>query len=226
MYFITHFPLFFIRWCSTHYKHHLLCDLPGDPHSPVQHSLVYAHASWLLDRKYYGFNLENLRSKYPVHEYPELYLIELFSNAIALLPIQLSNHPYLCLFALTVSIHLELSINSICHFPAKKEQENHSGEREKKICTLEPSSSSSSCHARDVWWIGVLNGGEGFHGAHHDRPKCAHHGRYNKRYNLDIAYLVICSLERLGLCWCVEHDNDNGVDKDNGELATTAKKRI
>jgi stearoyl-CoA desaturase (delta-9 desaturase) len=188
-------------WCSTHYKHHLFCDLPEDPHTPVHKSFLYSHAGWLLDRKYYGFMQENLESKYPVNKYPELYLIEIFSNAIAIMPLMFSGCPYLCMLALSLSVHLELAINSICHFPLKQEKQKQENDK-----------NQNSCHAKDVWWVGVLNGGEGFHGAHHDRPRCAYHGRRNKAYNLDVAYLIVCGLESLGVCWDVVHDEgDNEI---------------
>lgn len=44
----------------------------------------------------------------------------------------------------------------------------------------------------------------GFHGAHHETPWCAHHGR-RKWYNFDLTYGVILLLERLGLIWNVQH---------------------
>merc|ERR1711871_634818 len=137
-------------------------------------------------------------SKYPVNKYPELYFIEIFSNAIAIIPLMYSGYPYLCMLALSISVHLELAINSICHFPLKQKKQRQENDR-----------SQNTCHAKDVWWVGILNGGEGFHGAHHDRPRCAYHGRWNKAYNLDVAYLIICGLESLGVCWDVVHDEGN-----------------
>jgi len=52
----------------------------------------------------------------------------------------------------------------------------------------------------------MINGGEGFHGAHHETPWCANHGRRHW-YNMDLSYVVILLFERLGLVWNVQHPN-------------------
>ena len=48
----------------------------------------------------------------------------------------------------------------------------------------------------------MLTFGEGFHARHHDDARCARHAGESR---LDLGYLCICVLERLGLVWNVAH---------------------
>ena len=88
--------------------------------------------------------------------------------------------------SLAVSNHAMWAINSACH---RKQ------------------SDQDSCHATDLFWLGIVNGGEGFHAAHHDAPGCAKHGR-RMWYNLDLSYVVILGLEVVGLVWNVQHPGE------------------
>lgn len=54
---------------------------------------------------------------------------------------------------------------------------------------------------RNSWLLGVLSFGEGFHNNHHAAPACARLGR--RWYELDLGWLAILGLERLGLVWDV-----------------------
>ena len=127
-------------------------------------------------------------------EFPELFLIETLNVPLGVLMWQ-SLVPIVgadvVLIAFAISVNAEWCINSLCHAsPIEAAFGKASGE----------------CHARDIWLVGILNAGEGFHGAHHDTPWCAKHGRRHW-YNFDLTYLVILILEATGLIRNVQHAN-------------------
>src|SRR5262249_9540905 len=51
--------------------------------------------------------------------------------------------------------------------------------------------------SRNVWWVGVLALGEGWHNNHHAIPKSARHGM--AWYEFDLTWYIIWTLEKLGL---------------------------
>ena len=65
--------------------------------------------------------------------------------------------------------------------------------------------SEHGCGAADSPLVALLNGGEGFHLGHHLEPAYANHGWRLGRVGrcLDLTYLLICALEKLGLVWDV-----------------------
>jgi len=175
-------------WAGNHRQHHIHCDEPEDLHSPKQKGRLYAHVGWLTRRENYGIPVEKLREFLGS---PELFFIEVFSNIIAICWIVGIVVPFFGTFrgklAVALANNAMWAINSLCHVKV--------GDQE------------GICHARDLWWLGVINGGEGFHSAHHDSPGCANHGRRHW-YNFDISYMLILSFERLGLVWNVQHPGE------------------
>jgi len=175
-------------WAGIHRNHHVNCDAPDDIHSPRVHGFLYAHIGWLTNPVNFKLQMQNLEQ---YRQFPELFLVEIVN-----LPLSVYLHyaameiagstVVVCAFAF--SVQAEWGINSFCH--------------------ANPFSwfwkSDPGCHSRDLWWLGVVNAGEGFHGAHHDSPGCAHHGRRHW-YNFDLTYLCILILEKTGLIWNVQH---------------------
>jgi stearoyl-CoA desaturase (delta-9 desaturase) len=86
--------------------------------------------------------------------------------------------------AFCLALHLSFFTNSICHSSGSEK--------------------SSRCTARDVWIVGALNGGDGFHAHHHDVPSCARYG-LGPGFQPDLNYLVVCAMERTGAIWNVRH---------------------
>ena len=39
------------------------CDVPGDPHSPVTHSIAHAHVLWLTERENFAVRAELVRGR-------------------------------------------------------------------------------------------------------------------------------------------------------------------
>jgi hypothetical protein len=59
--------------------------------------------------------------------------------------------------------------------------------------------------SRNVWWVGILACGEGWHNNHHAMPKSAQHGMANHEF--DITWYTIWVLEKLGLAKAVVRPN-------------------
>lgn len=57
-------------------------------------------------------------------------------------------------------------------------------------------------NSRNNWLFALLTNGDGWHNNHHAQPRAADHGR--RWWELDVTYLTICLLEKLGLTWNVQ----------------------
>ena len=56
-------------------------------------------------------------------------------------------------------------------------------------------------NSRNLWWVGLLAFGEGWHNNHHAFPGRARHG--HRWWEFDLTYRTICLLEKCGLVWNV-----------------------
>lgn len=190
-------------WAGVHRGHHVHCDLEEDPHSPHQDGFIYAHIGWLTRPKSFKIPFQNVTEHL---QCPELILVEMLQMVIAIFLMEHLVAPILgddvLVPALAWSLNGEWGINSICHIDSFAKIFGIKCEGDAEV----------SCHARDVWLLGILNGGEGFHGAHHDTPGCAHHGRRHW-YNFDITFAVILAFEKVGLVWNVQHPGQSDTRK-------------
>jgi stearoyl-CoA desaturase (delta-9 desaturase) len=78
--------------------------------------------------------------------------------------------------------HATFSVNSICHMFGRRSYRTRD-------------------ESRNNWLVASLTFGEGWHNNHHAFPASARHGL--DRLQLDIAWITIRTLERLGLAWNV-----------------------
>ena len=79
--------------------------------------------------------------------------------------------------------HATFSVNSICHMFGRKDY-------------------ASRDEARNNWVVAALVLGEGWHNNHHAFPSSARHGLH--RWQIDGSWLVIRTLEKVGLAWDVK----------------------
>jgi len=73
-------------------------------------------------------------------------------------------------------------VNSVCHMFGRRDY-------------------ASRDESRNNWLVALLVMGEGWHNNHHAFPASARHGL--RRWQIDLSWLVIRGLERLGLVWNV-----------------------
>jgi stearoyl-CoA desaturase (delta-9 desaturase) len=187
-----------MRWIADHRRHHGWTDRAGDPHSPYREDdarsllgLWRAHVGWFFDAEKTAvrrFAADLLRDPVvlAVDRFYPLWLLLTLGIPVALgFAAGGAGGAYRGLVwgGLTrvfVVQHVTWSINSIAHA---------FGER--RFATGDAS--------RNVWLLGWLALGEGWHNNHHAFPRSAIQGL--RRHEVDPSGALLCVLERLGLVW-------------------------
>ncbi|HND51674.1 MAG TPA: acyl-CoA desaturase [Pirellulaceae bacterium] len=208
-------------WCAVHRRHHALSDQDGDPHSPHLHGkgfmnalrgLWYAQCGWLLtgywakpDLKRYVPDLLEEPLLVKVDKF--YYLWVLFSlglpaviGGLATMTWQGALLGFLWggLARVFWNHHITWSINSICHVMGKFDYESGDQSRNNPICAL-------------------LAWGEGWHNNHHAFPTSARHGL--EWWQFDSSWVVIKTLEKLGLAWNVRVPSERALNSKRVEEA-------
>jgi stearoyl-CoA desaturase (delta-9 desaturase) len=191
-----------LDWVADHRKHHAHTDKEGDPHSPhVGHGsglrgLWHAHTGWLFrtqggaDWKHYASELyEDQGMRRIARRFRWLVLLSLMVPTIAgfildgfTLAGALRGFIWGGLVRIFLGHHVTWSVNSICHYFGRRRFEVDD-------------------YSTNVAWLSVLSLGESWHHNHHAFPRSAFHGL--RWWEIDLAGLVIATLERLGLAWNV-----------------------
>jgi len=186
-----------IWWATIHRAHHRYDDTELDPHSP-RYGLFHAHIGWIMEGGYpkhidpasqstdlvndplYRF-LEQGGDWHRAH-WLAFAIGSLFRLAILLcfgwVPALAS------LAAGLIVLQIPLMLNVICHLPRFGY---------KNYATADDSV--------NVWWVGVLAMGEGWHNNHHASPGSARTGM--KPMEIDMSWWTIKLMRRLGLVWRV-----------------------
>jgi sn-1 stearoyl-lipid 9-desaturase len=186
-----------IVWVGVHRLHHQKSDADGDPHSPKDgfwHSLI----AWMFDMKRYQSNEDLVRQTPDLMEDP-IYRALGYSHEgwVAWLCLAVNivfrvfiyfAFGWIALAAnLVVTPMVFMStqfVNAVCHYP-------HAGYR------LWDTRDDSL----NVWWVGILAVGEGWHNNHHAIPKSARHGM--AWWEVDVTWCTIWVFEKLGLAKAV-----------------------
>jgi len=192
-------------WVANHRKHHAFSDQEGDPHSPRDGGL-WAHMLWMVPR-HTRAEVEALTGRWA----PDLardggirFLHATFLFWHLLLAAALfaggwwwgtgsqAGGPWMATswllwgFAVRMVIvfHVTWFVNSATHMWGYRNYE-------------------TSDDSTNLWWVGLLAFGEGWHNNHHAFQRMARHG--HRWWEIDITYWAILGLERLGLAWSVVH---------------------
>lgn len=192
-------------WCAVHRRHHAQSDQPGDPHSPHLHGtgvwnslrgFWFAHTGWLFTGYWTDPEMEryvpDLLAERSLVLVDKLYwmwvLLSLTIPALlgglvsGTLTGALLGFIWGGLVRVFVTHHVTWSINSICHLFGQREFHSDDESRNNLIC-------------------GILAFGEGWHNNHHAFPTSARHGL--KWWQLDSSWLIIRTMQFLGLAWNV-----------------------
>lgn len=184
-------------WAAHHRQHHRHSDREGDAHSPVESGLLRSHVLWFLERRNFRTRLELVPD---LAKLPELRFLDRFS---LLVPVALAaalfglgtaleayapglgtNGPQLLVWGFVISTvvlyHATFTINSLAHRFGKRAFETRDD-------------------SRNNVWLALLTLGEGWHNNHHYYPASARQG-FGPR-ELDLSYLGLALLQRLGLVW-------------------------
>ncbi|MFM8539645.1 MAG: acyl-CoA desaturase [Planctomycetaceae bacterium] len=186
-------------WVANHRKHHAFSDQEGDPHSPRDGGL-WAHMLWMFP----GHTREEMDA-HTRRWAPDLardgsiqflhrtFLLWHVLVGAALLAggwwvggPRLAASWLLWGFAVRMVIvfHVTWLVNSATHMWGDRNYE-------------------TTDDSTNLWWVGLLAFGEGWHNNHHAFQRMARHG--HRWWEVDTTYWFILLLERLGLAWDVVH---------------------
>jgi sn-1 stearoyl-lipid 9-desaturase len=179
-----------IFWVATHRIHHQKSDQEGDPHTPRE-GTWWAHMGWILTGEGLHHDAAVLARYVPdlcrdrVHV--ALSKWHWVSNVVVgLALLALGGIPYVLwgiFFRTTVGLHATWLVNSATHLWGSR-----------RFATRDDSTNN--------WWVALLTFGEGWHNNHHAHPTSARHGL--AWYELDLNWLGITALEKVGLAWDVK----------------------
>jgi stearoyl-CoA desaturase (delta-9 desaturase) len=195
-----------LTWVANHRKHHLYSDHDGDPHTPNDGNW-WSHMLWFMPdfgRKHYQTLVARFApdlSKDPVMRFLHgfflpshvlmgglLYSIGYFGwdtyTAISFLV-------WGMFVRLVYVLHVTWFVNSATHLWGYRNYE-------------------TSDNSRNLWWVGLLAFGEGWHNNHHAFQRMARQG--HRWWEIDMTYWSILALEKVGLAWNVvkevpKHEN-------------------
>jgi sn-2 palmitoyl-lipid 9-desaturase len=186
-----------ITWIGVHRKHHQYTDMPGDPHSPRE-GAWWSHVLWLFPRprepqweKMIRRYSKDLLNDPFMRLLDKTYIVWHLLLGAALLAVGwlgwnfstgLSLLVYGVFLRLVWVMHITWAVNSASHMWGYRNYDT-------------PDDS------RNLWWVGLLAYGEGWHNNHHAFSNCARHG--HRWWEVDMTYMVICVMEKFGLAWNV-----------------------
>jgi sn-2 palmitoyl-lipid 9-desaturase len=188
-----------ITWTAVHRKHHQFADKEGDPHTPRDGGW-WSHIGWLFPRPQ-SREWHQMIARYAkdVLKDPFMRLLDktflawhialglaLFTTGWLVWDIHtgMSLLIYGMFVRLVYVLHITWAVNSASHMWGYRNYETRDD-------------------SRNLWWVGLLAYGEGWHNNHHAFPGRARHG--HRWWELDLTYMVICLLEFCGLAWNVTH---------------------
>jgi len=191
-----------VVWVGVHRLHHQKSDISGDPHTP-RDGFWHALVGWM-------FHMEEVQSAEDLQRSAGELMQDKF-----LVSLGKEHTPYQAQLCLAVNILARVAlfaafgwvplianvlamggvfwstqfVNTFCHM--KDYGYRHFETRE---------------GSRNVWWVGVLACGEGWHNNHHAMPRSARHGM--AWWEFDLTWCTIWTLEKLGLATEVVRPNE------------------
>ncbi|MEM6330496.1 MAG: fatty acid desaturase [Planctomycetota bacterium] len=194
-----------LTWVANHRKHHAFSDKDGDPHSP-RHGKWWAHMTWFMPNRGEKWNAELLSRYAPdmlkdrgmvlLHK---LFLPSHFALAVLLFCVGYFGTPLgmggehalfygwsMVVWGLALRMvwvmHVTWLVNSATHMWGYRNYE-------------------TTDDSKNLWWVGLLAFGEGWHNNHHAYQRVASQG--HKWWEIDTTYWVILAMEKIGLAWDV-----------------------
>ncbi len=189
-----------LTWVANHRKHHMFSDKEGDPHSP-RDGRWWSHMFWFMPdfgRKHHETMLARFApdlAKDPMmHFLHKMFLPSHVLSGLALFALGYfgwdaytgwSFVVWGMFVRLVYVLHVTWFVNSATHLWGYRTYE-------------------TTDDSRNLWWVGILAFGEGWHNNHHAFQRMAKAG--HKWWEIDVTYWEILALEKLGLVWDVVKD--------------------
>ena len=183
-------------WSAVHRMHHQFSDKPGDPHSPVLDGFFRSHVGWFLRKEKDIFKkvIEDYaprelrkdrvihflhRHNAGLHAIPAGLLL-LIGWCVGGWYIAWSMFVWGMFVRMVIVWHITWCVNSATHLWGYRNYETND-------------------QSKNLWWVGLLAFGEGWHNNHHRYQKSAKHG--HKWWEIDMAYWGIKFLSIIRLAW-------------------------
>jgi stearoyl-CoA desaturase (Delta-9 desaturase) len=174
------------RWASTHRRHHRTADREGDPHSPRE-GFFHGHVGWVMrlgeqdtaDHRKLAPDVAGDDPLMRVIDRGLLFTLPWVLTAVFCFAVAGWRGVLWGALVRTLALwHVTWCVNSICHRWGSRPNQTRD-------------------ESRNVWWVGLLSLGEGWHNNHHARPASALHGW--RWYEIDVSGYVIRLLAKLRL---------------------------
>lgn len=196
------------QWVGVHRLHHKHSDEDLDPHSP-NHGFTWAHMTWCMHREPDGRDPE-AAAKDLHRDAGHVFLNKFFwvpQVALAIILIVagevagsygLAGASGLSWFLWGVCLrtvfvyHVTWFVNSASHTWGYRNYDTKD-------------------RSTNLWWVGLLGFGEGWHNNHHAHQRSAAHGL--RWFEFDITYLTIKFLNKIGLAWDLVLPKDEEMPK-------------
>lgn len=196
-----------IDWVAVHRKHHVHSDQEADPHSP-RDGAWWSHMLWLMPRLGRAYESQLFRRYAPdllkdpfMRFLGKSFLLWHFAVGTGLfllgwlgwdLYTGFSFLIYGMFLRLVYVLHVTWFVNSATHMWGYRRYE-------------------TSDDSRNLWWVGLLAFGEGWHNNHHAYQRMARHG--HRWWEFDVTYVTIWLMERFGLAWNVVRMQTSRADR-------------
>ena len=174
------------RWVSTHRRHHRTADKEGDPHSPAE-GFFHGHMGWLMrlgeqDTADHHKLAPDVSGEDPLMRVLDrglLFTIPWILTGVLCFAVAGWRGVLWGTLIRTLTLwHVTWCVNSICHRWGRRPNKTRD-------------------ESGNVWWVGLLSLGEGWHNNHHARPSAAVHGW--RWYEIDVSGYLIRLMARLRL---------------------------
>jgi fatty-acid desaturase len=169
-----------LSWVAYHRLHHAKSDTPDDISSPRVGGFWWSHLRWLWQAgpppiQKYCRDIDTSEYRIWTRLQMPLAVVALFMGA----PFGLAAFFWLGPIRLVLALHAQCCVNSVCH--------------------LRPNAPPGANTASNIGWLSILHLGQGenWHRNHHDRPGSARIGWGPAQ--IDLGWVSILLLERLGL---------------------------
>ena len=188
-----------LMWVADHRKHHAFSDHDGDPHSPRDGGL-WSHMLWLFPQRSAAELSAHMQRWAPdLDRDPWMRLLHAaflpshFAVGGALLAagwcvggprLGVSWLVWGLAVRMVIVFHVTWFVNSATHMWGYRNYE-------------------TTDDSRNLWWVGLLAFGEGWHNNHHAFQRMARHG--HRWWEVDVTYWAILAMEAVGLAWNVVH---------------------
>ncbi|MEN1680941.1 MAG: acyl-CoA desaturase [Planctomycetota bacterium] len=192
-----------LTWVANHRKHHAFSDKDGDPHSP-RHGKWWSHMLWFMPNRGQKWNTELLKRYAPDMQKDRVMVLihKMFLPSHFILAGALFAFGYFgqwmgmeggvwsgfSMLAWGVGVrmmyvlHITWMVNSATHIWGYRNYE-------------------TTDDSKNLWWVGLMAFGEGWHNNHHAYQRVASQG--HKWWEIDSTYWIILAMEKTGLAWDV-----------------------